>query len=193
MLGRRAKRSHAAVALDVMPTAVLPKSKITTRSVALLLLAALSACAQPPRVGGKPSGHTDLQCVTYARQLSDIDIRGDAWTWWQSAAGRYARSNKPSPVSVLVLKRTRQLPGGHVAVVRSVSGAREIRVNHANWDDRATRGRIYENMSVIDVSPRNDWTSVRFWNGAGYGKVYTAYGFIHNRSVVADRNLQASR
>lgn len=166
---------------------------MTTRLAALLLLAALSACAQPPRMAGAPSGHTDLQCVPYARQVSGIDIRGDAWTWWRSAAGRYARSNKPTPMSVLVLSRTRQLPGGHIAVVRSVAGAREIRVDHANWDDRATRGRIYENMSVIDVSPRNDWTSVRFWNGAGYGKVYTAHGYIHNRSVVPETALQASR
>jgi surface antigen len=156
-----------------------------TRSIpaALFLLAVLSACAEPARITGKPSGYADLECVSYARQLTGVQIQGDAWTWWHSAAGRYARSNKPTPMSVLVLRRTHQLPGGHVAVVRSVVGAREIRVDHANWDDRRTRGRIYENMSVIDVSPRNDWTSLRFWNGAGYGKVYAAHGFIHNRSV----------
>jgi surface antigen len=160
---------------------------------ALLLLAALSACAEPARIAGTPSGYTDLECASYARQVSGVRIHGDAGTWWHSAAGRYGRSNKPSPMSVLVLRRTRQLPGGHVAVVRSVVGAREIRVDHANWDDGRTRGRIYENMSVIDVSPRNDWTSLRFWNGAGYGKVYAAHGFIHNRSMAVDMPLQASR
>jgi surface antigen len=158
----------------------------------LLVLAALAACAQPTRIAGKPSGYADLECVSYARQVSGVQIQGDAGTWWHSAAGRYGRSNKPAPMSVLVLRRTRQLPGGHVAVVRSVVGAREIRVDHANWDDRRTRGRIYEDMAVIDVSPRNDWTSLRFWNGAGYGKTYAAYGFIHNRSVAADTVPQPS-
>jgi surface antigen len=157
----------------------------------LLVLAALSACAQPTRIAGKPSGYTDLECVSYARQVTGVQIQGDAGTWWHSAAGRYGRSNKPTPMSVLVLRPTRQLPGGHVAVVRSVVSAREIRVDHANWDDRRARGRIYENMSVIDVSPRNDWTSLRFWNGAGYGKIYAAHGFIHSRSA-AGAALQAS-
>jgi surface antigen len=164
----------------------------TAIPAALLVLAALSACAQPTRIAGKPSGYADLECVSYARQVSGVQIQGDAGTWWHSAASRYGRSNKPTPMSVLVLRRTRQLPGGHVAVVRSVVGAREIRVDHANWDDRRTRGRIYENMPVIDVSPRNDWTSLRFWNGAGYGKTYAAHGFIHNRSVAGAAAPQAS-
>lgn len=164
----------------------------TAIPAALLVLAALSACAQPTRIAGKQSGYADLECVSYARQVSGVQIQGDAGTWWHSAASRYGRSNKPTPMSVLVLRRTRQLPGGHVAVVRSVVGAREIRVDHANWDDRRTRGRFYENMSMIDVSPRNDWTSLRFWNGADYGKTYAAHGFIHNRSVAADAAPRAS-
>jgi hypothetical protein len=160
---------------------------------ALLLFATLSACGQPERVAGKPSGYSDLECVAYARQRSGIQISGDAWTWWHGAAGRYGRSNRPTPMSVLVLRRSSQLPGGHVAVVRFVVGAREIRVDHANWDDRRTRGRIYEDMPVIDVSPRNDWTALRFWNGAGYGKVYAAHGFIHGRSGAEVTALRAAR
>jgi hypothetical protein len=144
----------------------------------VLLLAALAACERTGGVAGRPSGHADLECVVYARQLTGVQITGDAWTWWDSAAGRYKRANRPRPMAVLVLKRTGQLPGGHVAVVRHVAGTREIRVDHANWDDRRTRGRVYEDMSVIDVSPKNDWTAVRFWNGAGYGKTYAAHGFI---------------
>ena len=65
-------------------------------------------------------------------------------------------------------------------MVRSVVSEREIRVDHANWDDHWTRGRIYKNMSVIDVSPRNNWTVLQFWNGVSYGKTYAAYGFIDN-------------
>jgi surface antigen len=166
---------------------------ISLRSAASLfvLLVALSACAQPERVSFRPSGDATLECVTYARQLTGIQISGDAWTWWQGAANRYNRSNKPSPMSVLVLRRTSYLSGGHVAVVRSVVSAREIRVDHANWDDRQTRGRIYENMSVIDVSPRNDWTAVQFWNGASYGRTYAAHGFIDNRPWPAGASAQA--
>ena len=29
-----------------------------------------------------------LQCVPYARQVSGIQIYGDAWTWWDQAEGR---------------------------------------------------------------------------------------------------------
>jgi hypothetical protein len=144
----------------------------------VLMLAFLAACGPTGGVASKPSSYADLECVAYARQLTGLQIRGDAWTWWDSAAGRYERGNQPRPMAVLVLKKTGQLPGGHVAVVRLVAGPREIRVDHANWDDRRTRGRVYENMSVIDVSPKNDWTAVKFWNGGGYGKVYPAHGFV---------------
>ena len=168
---------------------------IRLRSAAsiLVLLAALSACAQPEQVTGRASGDATLECVTYARQLTGIQISGDAWTWWQGAANRYGRSNKPGPMSVLVLRRTSYLSGGHVAVVRAVVSAREIRVDHANWDDRRTRGRVYENMSVIDVSKHNDWTAVQFWNGTSYGRTYAAYGFIDNRPLPAGTTAQSPR
>jgi hypothetical protein len=39
---------------------------------------------------------------------------------------------------------------------------------------------VYENVPVIDVSLNNDWTAVKFWNGAGYGKTYATHGFIEN-------------
>ena len=159
----------------------------------LLLLVALAACAPPERVSFKPSGDPSLECVTYARQLTGIQISGDACTWWQGAANRYGRGNTPTPMSVLVLRRTSSLSGGHVAVVRAIVSAREIRVDHANWDDRQTRGRIYENMSVIDVSKHNDWTAVQFWNGASYGRTYAAHGFIDHRPLTTGTTAQAPR
>ena len=162
-------------------------------STALALLVALFVCAQPGLVRAKPFGDASLQCVPYARQLSGIQLSGDAWTWWRSAAVGYRRSQQPNPMSVLVLRRTGQLPRGHVAVVRSVVSEREMRVDHANWDDHWTRGRIYKNMTVIDVSPRNDWTVLQFWNGAGYGKSYAAYGFIDNHSFATDATVHAAR
>jgi len=41
---------------------------------------------------------------------SGIALRGDAWTWWDAAAGRYERGHAPRSGSVLVLSRTSRLP-----------------------------------------------------------------------------------
>ncbi len=120
-----------------------------------------------------------LQCVPYARRISGIEIRGDAWTWWQSAAGRYTRRHRPMAGSVLVLGRSRQLRGGHIAVVEAVLDDRVILVSHANW---LNRGRIHENTPVVDVSRENDWSLVRIWYTPGRslgGRHYPAKGFIY--------------
>ena len=123
------------------------------------------------------------QCVPYARKISNVSIRGNAWTWWQSAAGRYPRENRPAVGSVLVLKRTSHLRYGHVAVVSRVLNGREILVDHANW---LNRGRIHKDLLVRDVSPNNDWSVVRVWYAPGntLGKRrYPAHGFIHPRQA----------
>ena len=133
---------------------------------------------------------TPLQCVPYARSISDIAIRGDAWTWWGSATGRYPRDNRPTVGAVLVLKRTDRIRYGHVAVVSRVVSSREILVNHANW---LNRGRIHLDMPVRDVSPDNDWSVVRLWYAPGntFGKRrYAAYGFIHHPTARSLRLLQ---
>ena len=121
-----------------------------------------------------------LQCVPYARDHSAISIRGDAWTWWQSAEGRYGRSNRPAVGSVLVLRRTDHLRYGHVAVVSRVLSDRKILVEHANW---LNRGQIHKHLPVHDVSSDNDWSLVRVWYSPGnvLGKrSYPAHGFIHS-------------
>ena len=123
-----------------------------------------------------------VQCVPFARAASGIEIRGDAWTWWETAAGRYARGVQPQAGAVLVLRRTGRLRHGHIAVVVAVAGPREIHVTHANWGwDRETRDRAYHAMPVIDVSPGNDWSETRFYNydTGAYGRVYPAHGFIY--------------
>jgi len=120
-----------------------------------------------------------LECVPYARSNSNISIRGDAWTWWRSAAGRYPRDNRPAAGSVLVLKRTSQLRYGHVAVVSRVINNREILVDHANW---LNRGDIHKGEPVRDVSANNDWSVVQVWYTPGNTlgtRHYPAYGFIH--------------
>jgi surface antigen len=123
-------------------------------------------------------GQTPLQCVPYARDHSAIKIYGDAYTWWDKAAGKYQRGALPEPGAVMVLNNYAGAQRGHVAVVRRVVSPREIRVDHANWLDD---GSIYVNDPVEDVSSENDWSAVRVYNlktGGWGGKVYPVQGFI---------------
>jgi surface antigen len=116
-------------------------------------------------------------CVLYARATSGIALQGDAYTWWDAAAGRYLRGQVPEAGAILVLARTERLQRGHLAVVRQVLDERDILVDHSNW----VPGRIITGMQVRDVSPANDWTALRFLNpGPGvFGSVYPADGFIY--------------
>ncbi|MGI9417167.1 MAG: CHAP domain-containing protein [Geminicoccaceae bacterium] len=128
-----------------------------------------------------------LQCVPYARNLSNIEIRGNAWTWWGQAEGRYPRSGRPKAGAVMVLKKKDAGSLGHVAYVEEVIDSRTLVVNHANW---LNQGRLHKNMPVIDISKNNDWSAVRFWNGEGGhfgGNTYHPYGFIHQHQTFAAR------
>ncbi|WP_426954722.1 CHAP domain-containing protein [Muricoccus radiodurans] len=158
--------------------------------LALLALAGgvLSACGStrgggPVMAGsGYEPGGRFLSCVPYARQRSGIDLRGDGWQWWEAAAGRYDRSQRPRPGAVLVFRQTGRLRDGHVAVVSRVLGPREIRVDHANWATGGLRGRVAQDQVVVDVSERNDWSLVRVWYppiAAVGNTAFPAYGFIH--------------
>ena len=162
------------------------------RALIGLALLALSACAgtpTPPTATAAPHQQAllpvplhdgPLECVPYARHVSGIAIRGDAWTWWHQAEPRYVRGKAPRPGAVLVFARTRALPRGHLAVVTDVVGAREILVTHANWgSSAATRGQVASGVRIIDISPGNDWSELRVWNGASFGKAYPAQGFIY--------------
>ncbi len=123
-------------------------------------------------------GQALLQCVPYAREHSAIKITGDAYTWWDQAAGRYERGANPAQGTVMVLFHYAGPSRGHVAVVRRVVSAREIRIDHANWLDD---GAIYVNDPVVDVSAANDWSQIRVWNikTGGWGsRVYPVQGFI---------------
>src|SRR5215475_2435978 len=127
-----------------------------------LLASVLAGCgSQSPRPIGPVPGIADSEvggsCVLYARAASGIDLRGDAYAWWDLAAGRYLRGNMPEVGAVLVLTQTQRLKLGHVAVVRQVIDGRDILVDHSNW----VPGRIITGMQVQDVSPENDWTQLR--------------------------------
>lgn len=105
-----------------------------------------------------------LQCVPFARQLSGLDIRGNAHTWWAQATGKYARGNTPKIGAVLSFKSTRAMPLGHVAVVSKIVSDREILISHANWSlINGRRGQIERNVKVVDVSANGDWTNVKVW------------------------------
>ncbi len=172
--------------------------RIARRGLPLMLALGLAACggpARPPRIAGVPE-YSDrdggLSCVPFARARSGIALRGDAWQWWDAAAGVYARGGRPMPGNVLVFGRTRRLPQGHLSVVRRVVGPREIRVDHANWASGGSgaRGRVAEDQPVFDVSDRNDWTAVRVWyppiQDVG-NTVFSTHGFIAPRLLVAGR------
>jgi hypothetical protein len=119
------------------------------------------------------------ECVPYARNVSGIQIWGDAVTWWQQSENRYARSGRPAEGSVLVLRGWNDDKRGHVAVVREIVADRIIRVDHANW---LHGGEVSLNVPVMDVSSANDWSEVRVWHvPGGYwgGRTYLAQGFIH--------------
>src|SRR5437868_54672 len=119
-----------------------------------------------------------LQCVPYAREHSGVNIHGDAYTWWDKAAGHYARGNTPLIGSVMVLVGYAGKHRAHVAVVTRMVSARLIRINHANWNND---GSIYVNDPVQDISAANDWSQIKVWNirtGSWGTKAYTVRGFI---------------
>lgn len=145
----------------------------------------LSGCAVTRFSDENASGYRRLkheECVPYARAVSGIPIRGNAWTWWDQAAGSYQRGSTPAPGAVMVLARTPRLRAGHLAVVKNLVGPRLIDVTHTNWgDDPISRRIVYESMRAEDVSPGGDWSAVRFWNREHdvFGFPYPVQGFIY--------------
>jgi len=126
------------------------------------------------------------QCVTFARMFSGIQIFGDAWTWWEQATGKYAKGSTPETGAVLVFKPSGKMTRGHVAVISEVLTDRVVQITHANWG--GSRGKVEENVTLVDVSPAGDWSLVRVWHapsGTLGVTTYPTYGFIYNaaRSV----------
>lgn len=109
-----------------------------------------------------PALAATLQCAPFARQISGIELYGNADSWWDQAAGHYKRGHEPRVGAVLAFSSSRTMPVGHVATVSKVVNDREVLLTHANW---SYRGGIERNVRAIDVSPKNDWTDVRVWYG----------------------------
>lgn len=125
-----------------------------------------------------------LQCVPYARQISGIQIYGDAWTWWSQADGKYQRGERPRVGAVMAFKPHGNMKLGHVAAVSKIVDSRTVLLRHANWSPiNGRRGQIEDDVRAIDVSEENDWSEVRVWydpiQSIG-GTAWPVSGFIYN-------------
>lgn len=126
------------------------------------------------------------QCVTYARTITDVSIRGNANTWWGQAEGKYERGNTPAPGAVLAFKSIPGMRAGHVAVVKEIISPREVAIDHANW---TVRGGVERNARAIDVSEAGDWSAVKVTYGSAMGsRVNPTYGFIYSGEIDAPRD-----
>jgi surface antigen len=141
--------------------------------------------------GGEARADDYWQCVPFARMISGIQLFGDAWTWWQQAAGKYAQGFTPKTGAVLVFKPNGVMNKGHVAVVSHVLTDRIIQVTHANWSIiGGTRGQVEQDVTVVDVSSAGDWSVVKVWYDPSRdlgSTTYPTYGFIYPSAQGAAR------
>jgi surface antigen len=166
--------------------------RIAIAALAAALMAAPVYASSPKTKAAKPKVQTAqtrapdyLNCVQYVKQTTDFGLAGDAWRWWDAAAGRFERGKTPREGAILVFKKTDKLRFGHVAVVSNVVDKRRIEIDHANWAPRgAGKGKVSTKVSVEDISPKNDWTLVRVWYDPAneFGKPYPTYGFVLPKS-----------
>ena len=168
------------------------------RGPAKFALLALAAVAPAPllaedaesfRAPAKRELPAYLQCVPYARQLSGVQIFGDAHTWWQQAEGRYRRGNVPQVGAVMAFRPHRNMRLGHVAAVSRIVDSRTVLLDHANWSPiNGRRGQIERGVRAVDVSPANDWSEVRVWYNPlqALGKTrWPVHGFIYSDAAPA--------
>ncbi|WP_375286534.1 CHAP domain-containing protein [Sphingomonas sp.] len=133
-----------------------------------------------------PAAAQFWQCAPFAREVSGIQIRGNANTWWGQAAGRYERGRTPKPGSVLSFRSTRRMRVGHVAMVSQVVSDREVLLTHANW---SRRGGVERDVRAVDVSAAGDWSLVKVWYAPQHGLGTSSYptdGFIYADGAPAE-------
>lgn len=144
-------------------------------------LAVAAVVALTPTTGAV--AETYWQCVPFARLISGIQIFGDARTWWKQAVGRYETGFTPRAGAVLCFQPTERMKLGHVAVVSQVLTDRIVQITHANWSPiGGSRGKIERDVTLVDVSPRGDWSQVKVWYDPSRdlgGSTYPTYGFIY--------------
>ena len=155
--------------------------KNLTARFALMVLCGLMAAT--------PAAARFWQCAPYAREISKIDIHGDAGTWWGQAAGRYERGTSPRVGAVVAFAPTSRMRVGHVAMVSKIVGAREVLLTHANW---SRRGGIETDVRAVDVSAAGDWSQVRVWYAPQGGLGTSSYpvdGFIYSGRTPRDEGV----
>jgi surface antigen len=159
---------------------------MTKRLTAALFAAALAVAGMAVPAQAETSA---WQCAPFARFFSGVKLFGDAYTWWEQASGKYTKGFTPDAGAVLVFKRTGAMSSGHVAVVTQVLTDRIIQVTHANWSPIAgKRGQVEKDVTVVDVSPKGDWSQVKVWydpSGDVGRTVYPTYGFIYQAAQSA--------
>lgn len=161
----------------------------------LLVLQAIFFPAIARAAEGSPSAY--LQCVPYARQLSGIQIYGDAHTWWKQSRFAYERGNAPQVGAVLSLKSHGKMRLGHVAVVSKIIDRRNILLSHANWSPvNGRRGQVERNVAAVDVSKNGDWSRIKIWYApiSALGKTaYPVNGFIYPSGKPSDFRSNTGR
>jgi hypothetical protein len=174
------------------PTDPLPARELTARHIQPApVVAAVAAPIVPELVRDKPRVENGLRkvfCVEYARMRSGLAVFGDARQWWERARSLYARASHPVEEAVMVFSGSKRLKRGHVAVVTEIVSAREIIVDHANWQNKR---EIDLATPVLDVSPGNDWSQVRVWDipsGQFGSRTYAVSGFITKGLIRQARN-----
>ena len=143
------------------------------------------ASAQKSASKTKTARNPGINCVQYVRSVSDVELSGDGWMWWDRAGDRYERGATPQPGAVMVFKRTKQMVHGHIAIVSELVDERTIRINHANWAPRGgLRGRVDTDVTVQDISDNNDWSAVRVWyeKADNFDRPYPIAGFVYSPS-----------
>ena len=173
----QSRQSHG----GLKPTESFLAHTITTRTTFVQGARVYRAMHYAGRFGATRS--YGISCVPYARQVSGIEVAGNAWQWWGNAAGLYARGDRPEAGSVLNFRANGRMRLGHVAVVTQVVNPREVIVEHANWPSGGGSGGVSHGVAVVDVSEANNWSAVRVELGrqGTFGSVYPTYGFIYNR------------
>lgn len=157
--------------------------KFNLFSVAVLTLAALFS---PTIASAKV-----LQCVPYARSVSGVEIRGNAYTWWNQAEGKYQRGHEPRVGAVMAMPSYGSMRNGHVATIAKVISDREVLLDHANW---SRPGMIERGVRAVDVSEKGDWSRVRVWHAGSRDLGITSYpvsGFIYNDGSVHFADVKA--
>jgi surface antigen len=178
---RSPHRSGLGCAADHSHSTVIQNQGLGSHSMHKIKL--FSAALLFALVSVAPAQAKGWQCVTYARSVSDIQIRGNAHTWWAQAAGKYERNRTPAVGAVMAMPGYGKMRLGHVAMVSKIISDREVLLNHANW---SRRGGVDRDVRAIDVSEKGDWSRVRIWFAGNRDLGTTSYpvsGFIHPRAA----------